>query len=107
MSTHGDRAPLADAAWHISTRSANGGGNCVEAGALADGSGRVAVRHSKHRDGAVMVYSRGGWEAFIAGVKGGEFDLPASSDQSPVVGGQGIGRSWSADERGPGKAVSR
>jgi hypothetical protein len=64
-------------AWHISTRSDNLGGNCVEAGPLADGSGRVAVRHSKAPDGAVIVYTRGEWEAFIGGVKDGEFDFIA------------------------------
>ncbi|WP_199044703.1 DUF397 domain-containing protein, partial [Glycomyces salinus] len=37
--------------WKISTRSTNNGGQCVEAGPLADGSGRVAVRHSHHPEG--------------------------------------------------------
>ncbi|MGC5011884.1 DUF397 domain-containing protein [Streptosporangium sp. DT93] len=63
-------------AWRISTRSENGGGNCVEAGPLGDGSGRVAVRHSRHPDGEVIVYTRAEWEAFIGGVKDGEFDFP-------------------------------
>lgn len=67
---------LADVAWHISTRSGNTSGNtCVEAGPLADGTGRVAVRHSKHPDGPVIVYTRSEWEAFIAGVKDHEFDF--------------------------------
>jgi hypothetical protein len=56
-----------------STRSANGGGQYVEAGPLADGSGRVAVRHSRHPDGQVIVYTRAEWKAFIGGVKDGEF----------------------------------
>lgn len=68
---------LADVAWHISTRSPDGGGQCVEAGPLADGSGRVAVRHSHHPDGMVIVYTRAEWEAFVGGVKDGEFDFPA------------------------------
>jgi hypothetical protein len=68
---------LAGVAWHISTKSANGGGQCVEAGPLADGSGRVAVRHSHHPDGRVIVYTRTEWEAFIGGVKNGEFDFSA------------------------------
>lgn len=68
---------LPDVAWHISTRSDNLGGNCVEAGPLADGSGRVAVRHSKESNGTTIVYSRGEWEAFIGGVKDGEFDFTA------------------------------
>jgi hypothetical protein len=68
---------LASVAWHISTRSDNLGGNCVEAGPLDDGSGRVALRHSKNRDGATIIYTRAEWEAFIGGVKAGEFDFTA------------------------------
>jgi hypothetical protein len=34
---------LAKVRWHISTRSSSGGGNCVEAGPLNDGTGRVAL----------------------------------------------------------------
>jgi hypothetical protein len=69
------REELAGVAWHISTRSDDNGGNCVEAGPLRDGSGRVAVRHSHHPDGTVIVYSRAEWEAFTAGVHLGEFDF--------------------------------
>ncbi|WP_329084102.1 DUF397 domain-containing protein [Streptosporangium sp. NBC_01469] len=68
---------LAGVAWHISARSENGGGNCVEAGPLGDGSGRVAVRHSHRPGGEVIVYTRAEWEAFIGGVKDGEFDFSA------------------------------
>lgn len=67
---------LVDVGWHISSRSPDNGGSCVEAGPLRDGSGRVAVRHSHHPDGAVIVYTRAEWEAFTAGVRGGEFDFP-------------------------------
>jgi uncharacterized protein DUF397 len=66
---------LAGVAWHISSRSSNNGGSCVEAGRLADGSERVAVRHSRHPDAAVIVYTRTEWEAFLAGAKDGEFDF--------------------------------
>ncbi|MEV0753168.1 DUF397 domain-containing protein [Streptosporangium sp. NPDC050280] len=68
---------LAGVVWHISARSANGGGQCVEAGPLADGSGRVAVRHSRRPEAEVIVYTRAEWEAFVGGVKDGEFDFPA------------------------------
>ncbi|MET8863486.1 DUF397 domain-containing protein [Nonomuraea sp. NPDC004580] len=61
-------------AWHISSFSADGGGNCVEAGPLQDGSGRVAVRHSKLRD-TVIVYTGAEWRAFVDGVRAGEFDF--------------------------------
>jgi hypothetical protein len=61
--------------WHVSTRSSGGGGNCVEAGPLADGSGRVAVRDSKDRGGAVILYSRAQWNSFLTGAKNGDFHL--------------------------------
>ncbi|WP_422773840.1 DUF397 domain-containing protein [Plantactinospora sp. WMMC1484] len=63
------------AAWHISSRSSDGGGSCVEAGPLLDGSERVALRHSKAPDAATIVYTRAEWDAFVAGVKDGEFDF--------------------------------
>jgi hypothetical protein len=69
------REELAGIGWRISSRSTNNGGNCVEAGPLADGSGRVAVRHSHHPDAAVIVYTRAEWDAFLAGAKDGEFDF--------------------------------
>jgi hypothetical protein len=65
---------LPTVAWHISTYSADTGASCVEAGPLSDGSGRVAVRHSKTPDAATIVYTRDEWDAFIAGVKDSEFD---------------------------------
>ncbi|POM27741.1 hypothetical protein BTM25_21600 [Actinomadura rubteroloni] len=61
--------------WHISTFSDGGRPNCVEAGPLGDGSGRVAVRHSQHPDAELIVYTRAEWEAFVAGVRNGEFDF--------------------------------
>jgi hypothetical protein len=69
-------ADLPAVAWHISTRSGDTGGNCVEAGPVSDGSGRVAVRHSRHPDAATIVYTRAEWDAFLAGAKDGEFDFP-------------------------------
>lgn len=66
---------LPDVAWRTSSKSANGGGQCVEAGPLTDGSERVAVRHSRRPDAEVIIYTRAEWEAFISGVKSGEFDF--------------------------------
>ncbi|WP_433537778.1 DUF397 domain-containing protein [Micromonospora sp. CA-249363] len=60
-------------AWHISTRSNSNGGSCVEAGPVLDGSGRVAVRDSKDRAAATLVYGSSGWTAFVDGVKDGTF----------------------------------
>lgn len=68
---------LANVAWRVSTRTGSGGGNCVEAGPLLDGTGRIAVRHSHHPHGHVILYTRTEWEAFIAGAKDGEFDFPS------------------------------
>jgi hypothetical protein len=66
---------LGPVGWHISTYSANCGGNCVEAGPLMDGTGRVAVRHSKQPDGSAIIYTPDEWSAFIAGVKAGQFEF--------------------------------
>jgi hypothetical protein len=64
--------------WHVSTRSSSGGGGtCVEAGPLNDGTGRIALRHSQHPDGPVIVYTRAEWDAFLAGAKDNEFDFTA------------------------------
>lgn len=66
---------LAGIRWRISSRSQSNDGSCVEAGPLSDGSGRVAVRHSHHPEGSVIVYTRAEWDAFLAGARDGEFDF--------------------------------
>jgi len=50
---------------------ASGNGNCVEVAAADD---LVAVRDSKNRNGAVLYYTPAEWQAFLTGVKHGEFD---------------------------------
>jgi hypothetical protein len=62
---------LTGAAWRKSSHS-NGATNCVEVAMLAGGA--VGVRHSRRPDGAVIVYSRSEWAAFVAGVKAEEFE---------------------------------
>lgn len=63
---------LSQAIWHKSTRS-SGSGNCVEVATnLPEG---VAVRDTKNRDGATLIFTRAEWDAFIGGAKDGEFDL--------------------------------
>jgi hypothetical protein len=60
---------LPAAAWRTSTLCDLNG--CVEV-ALLDG--QVAVRDAKDRAGPVLVFSVREWEAFVGGVRGGEFD---------------------------------
>lgn len=65
---------LSTAKWRTSSWTGSGGdGNCVEVAPFDDG--RVAVRHSHHRDGAVIVYNAAEWEAFIKGAQDGEFNF--------------------------------
>lgn len=66
---------LSRVAWHVSSRSNSVGGQCVEAGPVRDGSGRVAVRHSYHPGGATFVYNSDEWDALVTGIKRGDFDV--------------------------------
>jgi Domain of unknown function (DUF397) len=61
---------LARAEWRKSTRSSTNA--CVE---VAFVDAQVAVRDSKHKDGAILLFTPVEWEAFIGGVRYGEFDL--------------------------------
>nr|MDT0659870.1 DUF397 domain-containing protein [Micromonospora sp. DSM 115978] len=69
-----DRLP--SVGWRVSTRSGSGGGNCVEAGPVLDGSGRVAVRDTYDRGGPVLVYPGAGWTAFLTAVRSGDLACP-------------------------------
>jgi hypothetical protein len=57
--------------WRKSRRS-GGDGNCVEVAFATDGA--VGVRDSKDRSGPYLEFTRAEWQAFIGGVKDGEFD---------------------------------
>jgi hypothetical protein len=48
-------------------------GSCVE---VRLRQGRIQVRDSKDPHGGVLQYTPDEWQAFIAGAKDGEFDLP-------------------------------
>lgn len=61
---------LTGAQWFKSSFSGGSDDNCVEAAFIGV---NVAVRDSKN-PAIAQVYDRGEWEAFIAGVKAGEFD---------------------------------
>jgi len=64
MTAH-EAHPTPEAAWHISSYSVNGGGQCVEAGPLLDGSPRRAVRDSTDRAGGTLVVAKCAWSAFL------------------------------------------
>lgn len=76
MSTtaHGMRASDITAAWLKSSYSGPQG-NCVEV-AVLDG-GDVAMRNSRHPDGAALVFTAAEWQAFLCGARDGEFGTPA------------------------------
>ena len=57
--------------WQKSRRS-NPSGNCVECAALPDGS--VAMRNSRDPEGAALIYTPAEIEAFLGGVRDGDFD---------------------------------
>ncbi|MFF3562448.1 DUF397 domain-containing protein [Streptomyces sp. NPDC002574] len=59
------------AVWRKSGRS-NPSGNCVELAALPGGG--FAMRNSRHPGGPALVYTRAEIEAFLGGVKDGDFD---------------------------------
>jgi len=74
----GTTVDLSRVQWRISSRSGDTDGEtCVEAGPLNDGTGRVALRHSQHPDGPVIIYALAEWNAFLAGAKDNEFDFTA------------------------------
>ena len=57
--------------WEKSVRSGSNG--CVEVAFLDD---HVALRDSKNKDGAILVFTSKEWDAFLGGVSDGQFRLP-------------------------------
>ena len=67
-----DQADVAGAAWRKSSWSA-ANGSCVEVAHLQHGE--VGVRDTKDRGmGAVLIFGASEWDAFLSGVKHGDFD---------------------------------
>ncbi|MFI6799213.1 DUF397 domain-containing protein [Streptosporangium canum] len=76
---------LSRAEWRKSSFSGNNGGDCVEVAELkdvTDGPGHkaehaelIAVRDSKDPEGPKLFFTLAEWDAFVNGVKVGEFDL--------------------------------
>ncbi|MBL6275286.1 DUF397 domain-containing protein [Micromonospora fiedleri] len=55
---------MTGARWRTATRSSNNGGNCVE---VADNlPGRILVRDSKDRAGAILTFTPDVWRTFVA-----------------------------------------
>lgn len=64
-------APESTTAWRTSSYSGDNGA-CVQLAALPDG--RIAVRDSKHPEGAMLVFTRIELRAWVQGARAGEFD---------------------------------
>ncbi len=56
----------------VKSSSSGPSGNCVEVAFQGDG---VLVRDSKDPEGPTLVFTRNEWDAFVAGAKGGEFNV--------------------------------
>lgn len=67
--------------WHKSQRS--GATDCVEI--AVDEVGAVVLRDSRDPEGPALRLDRATWQAFLADLKTGRFDLP-DEDQRPSSG---------------------
>lgn len=75
-------ADLSNAVWRKAATSTDDDGNCVEVAVVeAPGTGHKAglgslyvLRDSKNPDGPKLFFTRSEWDAFVGGVKLGEFD---------------------------------
>jgi hypothetical protein len=68
----GLRVDLGGANWRKSSASGPYSDNCVEVAFVEQA---IAVRDSKHPEGPVLLFTQGEWDAFVAGVLNGEFNL--------------------------------
>ena len=66
---------LPEFAWQWRKSSHSQFNNCVEVCFVGD---RVPLRNSRDPDGPVLVFTAPEWDAFVAGVKLGEFDRPTA-----------------------------
>jgi len=63
--------PERDSSWVKSSLSMSNG-NCVEVASLSGGG--IGVRDSKDTEGPVLRFTPSEWQAFLGGVRNGEFD---------------------------------
>jgi hypothetical protein len=47
------------------------GGNCIQ---VAPSAGMILIGDTKNPDGPVLSYTRAEWDAFVAGIRQGDFD---------------------------------
>jgi hypothetical protein len=66
--------------WFTSSYSPNGQ-SCVECAWTPDGG--MAVRDSKDRNSPILKFAAGEWQAFVAGVREGEFNEQLSAQRPP------------------------
>jgi Domain of unknown function (DUF397) len=62
---------MSNAVWRKSSYSSANG--CVEVAFVDD---QALIRDTKDRSGPVLAFSRHEWEAFLAAVRAGEYQLP-------------------------------
>ncbi|MFJ5122063.1 MULTISPECIES: DUF397 domain-containing protein [unclassified Kitasatospora] len=60
-----------DLTWRKSSYSGSEGGNCIEVAESLRGA--VPVRDSKDPDGPVLPFTTHSWQAFVAGIRAGDF----------------------------------
>lgn len=58
--------------WVKSKRSGGNSDMCVEVAFTPEA---IGVRDSKNTNGPILTFTRDEWNAFVAGVKAGEFDI--------------------------------
>lgn len=61
-----------DMKWRKSSRSGNGGADCVEIARIPQS---IATRDSKKTDGGMLTFSLGEFGVFLAQVKAGKYEI--------------------------------
>jgi hypothetical protein len=72
VKTYSDNFDRTGARW-VKSAAGNAGGNHVEISRLGDGG--MAVRDAKDPEGPILFFTPAEWDAFVGGVKDGEFDV--------------------------------
>jgi hypothetical protein len=82
--------------WRIARKSS--GGNCIEVAAAA--GGMIAVRHSRRPSGELILYTVAEFDAFVDGIKNGEFDDLVNSTSK---GTDSLSQTWAGASAGAGR----